>query len=88
MTEKLFTGTLNKNQNKKQKLIKLLISQLLIALNCQTWFKIDATTQLLYPVVQYTNIRILLSMNVVWTIRNNRKNAEKLRGIHAKLLRC
>ena len=54
-------------------LIKLLISQLLVALNCQTWFKIDATTQFLYPIVQYTNDLILLFMNVIWTIRNDRK---------------
>ena len=40
----------------------------------------------MYPVVQYTNDLILLFMNVIWNIRNNRKNAEKLRGIHAKLL--
>ena len=66
--------------------MKLLISQLLVALNCQTWFKIDAKTQFVYPVVQYTNDLILLFMNVIWNIRNNRKNAEKLRGIHAKLL--
>ena len=52
-------------------LIKILISQLLVALNCQTWFKIDATTQFLYPVVQYTTD--LIFMNVIWTIRNNRK---------------
>ena len=67
--------------------MKLLISQLLVALNCQTWLKIDATTQFLYPVVQYTNDLILLFINVIWTIRNNRNNAEKLRGKHAKLLR-
>ena len=67
-------------------LIKLLISQLLVALYFQTWFKIDAKTQFLYQVVQYTNDIILLFMNAIWNIRNNRKNAEKLRGIHAKLL--
>ena len=65
---------------------KLLISHLLVALNCQTWFKIDTKTQFLYPAVQYTNDLILLFMNVIWTIKNNRKNAEKVRGIHAKLL--
>ena len=66
-------------------LIKLLISKLLVALNCQTMFEIDAKTQFLYPVFQYTNVLILLFMNVIWNKRNNRKNAEKLRGIHAKL---
>ena len=65
---------------------KITRSQLLVALNCQTWFKIDAKTQFLYPVVQYTNDLILLFMNVIWNIRNDRKNAEKLKGIHAKLL--
>ena len=54
-------------------LIKLLISQLPVALNCQTWFKIDATTKFLYPVIQYTNDLILLFMNVIWTIWNHRK---------------
>ena len=67
-------------------LIKLLISQLLVALYFQTWFKIDAKTQFLYQVVQYTNYLILLFMTVIWNIRNNRKSAEKIRGIHAKLL--
>ena len=60
-------------------LIKLLVFQLLVALNCQTWFKIDAKTQCLYPVVQYTNDLILLFVNVFWNIRNNRKYAEKLK---------
>ena len=36
-------------------LIELIIAQLLVVLNCQTWFKIDAKTQFLYPFVQYTN---------------------------------
>ena len=49
--------------------IKIFISQLLVALNCQTWFKIDATTQFLYPVVKYINYLILLFMNVIWTIK-------------------
>ena len=59
--------------------MKLLISQLLVALNCQIWFKIDATTQFLYPVVQYTNDLILLFMNVIWNIRNNR-NQSRING--------
>ena len=66
--------------------IKLLISQLLVSINCQTWFEIDATTQFLYPVVQYTKDQILLFMNVIWTIRTIEKMQKKLRGIHAKLL--
>ena len=63
-------------ENKGVILIKLLISQLLVALYFQTWFKIDAKTQFLYQVVQYTNNLILLFMNVIWNTRNNRKNAE------------
>ena len=79
--------TLKKNAEILRDILKkILISQLLVVLNCQTWFEIDAKTQFLNPVVQYTNDLILLFMNIIWNIRNNRKNAEKLRGTHVKLL--
>ena len=57
--------TLEIIEKMQKKIIKLLISQLFVALNCETWFKIDATTQFLYLVVQYTNDLILLFMNVI-----------------------
>ena len=71
-------------KNKGVILIKLLISQLLVSLNCQTWFKIDAKTKFLYTVVQYTNDLILLFMNVIWNIRNNRK-MQKNKGYTCKI---
>ena len=51
----------------------------------QTWFKIDAKTQFLYPVVQYTNHLILLFMNVIWNIRNNRKKMQEIKGYTCKI---
>ena len=47
--------------------------------------KIDAKTKFLYTVVECTNDLILLFMNVIWNIRNNRKNDRKIKGYTCKI---
>ena len=58
---------------------KLLISQLLIALEYQMWHQMYAETQSFYSVVRYANncTSILIYNNE--NIRNNRKVAEKFK---------
>ena len=58
---------------------------MLVALDYQTWFLIDAKTQSFYPVVQHANNLILFFMNINENIRNYRKIAEKLRGFTYKI---
>ena len=56
---------------------KLLISQTLVALNCQTWFLTDAKTQSFY---QHANDLILIFMNINENIRKYRKT-QKIKDI-------
>ena len=49
---------------------KLLMSQMLVALNCKTWFLIDPKTQSFY---QHANNLILIFMYINENIRNYRK---------------
>ena len=59
--------------------LKLLISQLLDALNYQTWLLIVAKTYFLYPVVQYAYDLILFYIyEFMNNIRNYRQIAEKI----------
>ena len=63
----------NYRKNAKNKGViptKLLISQMLVALNCQTWFEIDDKTQSFY---QHANDLILMLMNINENIRKYRK---------------
>ena len=58
---------------------KLLISQLLSVLECQTWFLINAKTHHVYQMIQYANELIYIFRNIDETMRNSRKNTGKLR---------
>ena len=58
---------------------KLLISQLLSVLECQTWFLINAKTHHVYEMIQYANELIYIFRNIDETMRNSRKNTGKLR---------
>ena len=60
----------NTRKNQRGVLTKLLISQLLSALEYLTWFKSNAETQHVYQMIQYTNNLILFFINIDENMRN------------------
>ena len=64
---------------KRDSFSKLLISQLLSVLECQTWFLINAKTHHVYQIIQYANNLIYSFKNIDETMRNSRKITGKLR---------
>ena len=60
---------------------KLIISQLPISLDYQTWHQTDTKIQSFYPVVQHANHLPLISMTIDKNIRYYRKTAEKIKGV-------
>ena len=58
---------------KKDALTKLLISQLLSVIECQTWFLVNAKTHHVYKMIQNANS----FKNIDETIRNSKKKIQE-----------
>ena len=67
-------------------LTKLLVTHLLSVLEYKSLFEINALTQHVYQMIQYTKNLILLFVNIDQTLEIREKNTGKLMGIPTKEL--
>ena len=63
---------------------KLLIFQLVIALENQTWYQTDAKIQTFYLLIIYVNYLIIIFMNINENNRNERKSWKTLMRVYVQ----
>ena len=61
---------------------RILIFQLVIALESQTWYQTEAKIPTFYLMIRYANYLVVIFMNINENIRNERKSWKTLMRVH------